>query len=96
MGLRTDRRFVEVWFPDGTALQLDVDERLRARPGVAEALADWLMTMPAKASAADALRGRLAPRGLALRVRAGRTRLALEVSEPEIAGPTEHRPTLSW
>ena len=81
MGLRTDPRFVEVWFPDGSALEVDVDARLRQRPGVAEALADWLMSMPGRATAADALLGRLAPLGLGLRIRRGRARLELEVSD---------------
>ncbi|HYM83610.1 MAG TPA: hypothetical protein VEY67_05635, partial [Candidatus Dormibacteraeota bacterium] len=67
MALGTDPRFVEVWFPDGTALEVDVDARLRERPAVAEALTDWLMTMPARATAAEALLDRLAPLGLDLR-----------------------------
>ncbi len=81
MALGTDPRFVEVWFPDGSALEVDVDARLRRLPGVAEALADWLMSMPSRATAAEALRGRLEPLGLALRIRSRRSRLAIQVEE---------------
>ena len=79
-----DPRFVEVWFSDGSALELDVDAQLRQRPGVAEALTDWLMSMPARAAAADALRHRLEPLGLGLRIRRRRARLELEVQEAPI------------